>query len=87
MVEEHLKYRLLNSKSYMSLSGLPTYPTYSVQLGLALWCSVMATTSNLSLMKNPKNDPIRFHLSYSLDIIELLNILYSFIYFSGLNLI
>jgi len=75
MVEEHLKYRLLNSKSYMCLSGLPTYPTYSVPLGLALWCSVMATTSNLSLMKNPKNDPIRFHLSYSIDIIELLNIL------------
>jgi hypothetical protein len=33
----------------------------------------MATTSNLSLIKNPKNDPIRLHLSYSLDIIELLN--------------
>jgi len=75
IVEEHLKYRLLNSNSYMCLSGLPTYPTYSVPLGLALWCSVMATTSNLSLMKNAKNDPIRLHLSYSLDIIELLNIL------------
>ena len=75
MVEEHLKYRLLNSKSYMCLSGLPTYPTYSVPLGLALWCSVMVTTKDLSLIKNPKNDPIRLHLSYSLDIIELLNIL------------
>ena len=72
MVEEHLKYRLINNKSYMCLFGLPTYPTYSVPIGLALWCSIMATTSNLSLIKNPKNDPIRLHLSYSLDIIELL---------------
>ena len=75
MFEEHLKYRLMNSNSYMSLSGLPTYPVYSVPLGLALWCSVMATTSNLSLIKDPKNDPIRLHLSYSNDIIELLNII------------
>jgi hypothetical protein len=75
MVEEHLKFRLINNKSYMCLSGLPTYPTYSVPIGLALWCSIMATTSNLSLIKNPKNDPIRLHLSYSLDMIELLNII------------
>ena len=75
IVEEHLKYRLINNKSYMCLSGLPTYPTYSVPIGLALWCSIMATTSNLSLIKNTKNDPIRLHLSYSLDMIEMLNII------------
>lgn len=75
MFEEHLKYRLINSKSFMCLSGLPTYPTYQVPLGLALWCSVMATTSNLPLIQNAKNDPIRLHLSYSNDIIELLNII------------
>lgn len=75
LLEEHLQYRLLNSKSYMCLSGLPNYPTYSVPLGLALWASVMATTSGLSLLKDPKNDPIRLHLSYSLDLIELLEIL------------
>jgi hypothetical protein len=75
MIEEHLKYRLMNSKSYMCLSGLPTYPTYQVPLGLALWCSVMATTSNLSLITDAKNDPIRLHLSYSNDIIDLLNII------------
>ena len=75
MVEEHLKYRLINNKSYMCLSGLPTYPTYSVPIGLALWCSIMATTSNLSLIKNPKNDPIRLHLSYASDMIELLDII------------
>ena len=73
--EEHMKFRLLNSKSYMCLSGLPTYPTYSVPLGLAMWCSIMVTTSTLSLIKNPKNDPLRMHLSYSLEIIEILNIL------------
>ena len=59
----------------MCLSGLPTYPTYSVPIGLALWCSIMATTSNLSLIKNPKNDPIRLHLSYASDMIELLDII------------
>ncbi len=75
LLEEHLHYRLLNSKSYMCLSGLPNYPTYSVPLGLAMWCSIMATTSQLSLIKDPKNDPLRLHLSYSLDIIELLSIL------------
>jgi len=75
MIKEHLKYRLLNSKSYMCLSGLPTYPVYSVPLGLASWCSIMATTSKLSLIKDPKNDPIRLHLSYSMELIELLEII------------
>jgi hypothetical protein len=73
--EEHMKFRLLKSKSYMCLSGLSSYPTYSVPLGLAMWCSIMATTSDLALMKNASFDPIRIHLAYSLDIIELLNIL------------
>ena len=72
MIEDHLRFRLLNSKSYMCLSGLPTYPTYSVPLGLALWCSITATTSNLSLIENPKYDPLRLHLSYSFEILELL---------------
>lgn len=75
LLEEHLKYRLVNSKSYMCLSGLPNYPTYSVPLGLAIWTSVMATTSQVSIIRDPKNDPIRLHLSYSLDLIELLEIL------------
>lgn len=75
LFKEHLRYRLINCKSYMCLSGLPTYPVYSVPLGLAVWCSVIATTSELSLLKDPKNDPIRLHLSYSLDLIELLGIL------------
>ena len=75
MVREHLQYRLLNSKSYMCLSGLPTYPTYLVPLGLSLWCSVTASTSEISLIKNPKNDPIRLHLSYSCEIIKLLNMI------------
>lgn len=75
LFKEHLRYRLINRKSYMCLSGLPTYPVYSVPIGLAAWCSVIATTSELSLLKDPKNDPIRLHLSYSLDLIELLGIL------------
>jgi hypothetical protein len=75
MMREHMKYRMLNNKSYMCLSGLPTYPTYSVPLGLAMWTSIMATSSTLDLIKEPKYDPMRLHLSYSLDIIELLNLL------------
>jgi hypothetical protein len=75
MVKDHLKYRLINSKSYMCLSGLPTYPTYLVPLGLSLWCSVMATTSKMNLIKNPKNDPIRLHLSYSYELVKLLSMI------------
>jgi len=75
LIKEHLRFRLLKSNSYMCLSGLPTYPVYSVPIGLAMWCSVMATTSKLSLMTDPKNDPIRLHLSYALDIIELLDLI------------
>ncbi len=75
MMREHMKYRMLNNKSYMCLSGLPTYPTYSVPLGLAMWTSIMATSSTLDLIKEPKYDPMRLHLSYSLDVIELLNLL------------
>ena len=36
-LREHMVFRLRNSKSYMCLSGLPTFPTYKVHLGLCLW--------------------------------------------------
>jgi hypothetical protein len=75
IIREHLIYRLFNSKSFMCLSGLPTYPTYNVPLGLALWSSITATSCNSELLKNPKNDPLRLHLSYVNDIIDLLSLL------------
>ena len=75
IIREHLIYRLLNSKSFMCLSGLPTYPTYNVPLGLALWSSITATSCDSELLKNPKNDPIRLHLSYANDIIDLLSLI------------
>ena len=59
----------------MCLSGLPTYPTYNVPLGLALWSSITATSCDSELLKNPKNDPIRLHLSYANDIIDLLSLI------------
>lgn len=67
-IEEHLKYRMFNSKTYMTLSGLPTYPVYSVPLVVALWSCINATR----FTRDPKCDPLRLHLSYSEDIIELL---------------
>ena len=69
-MEEHLVYRMYNSNTYMTLSGLPTYPVYSVPLIVALWSCINATC----FATDPKCDPLRLHLSYSEDIIELLKL-------------
>jgi len=69
-MEQHLLYRMNNSKTYMTLSGLPTYPVYSVPLIVALWSCINATC----FTTDPKSDPLRLHLQYSEDIIELLKL-------------
>jgi hypothetical protein len=69
-MEEHLVYRMYNNNTYMTLSGLPTYPVYSVPLIVALWSCINATC----FATDPKCDPLRLHLSYSEDIIELLKL-------------
>lgn len=74
-LREHMVFRLRNSKSYMCLSGLPTFPTYKVHLGLCLWTVINSTSCSSELIKNPKNDPLRLHLSYSDKIIELLKLI------------
>ena len=67
-MREHMIFRLNTSQTYMCLSGLPTFPTYKVNLKTALWSVISATTiPNIQ----PKNDPLRLHLSYSEYIIEL----------------
>jgi len=73
-MEEHLKYRMKNSKSYMCLSGLPNYPTFSIPLGLAIWSSIMATSIDSPVLLDAKNDPLRLHLSYSEYILDLLKL-------------
>ena len=67
-MREHMIFRLNTSQTYMCLSGLPTFPTYKVNLKTALW-SVISATAIPNLQ--PKNDPLRFHLFYSEYIIEL----------------
>jgi hypothetical protein len=67
-MREHMIFRLNTSQTYMCLSGLPTFPTYKVNLKTALW-SVISATAIPNIQ--PKNDPLRFHLSYSEYIIEL----------------
>jgi hypothetical protein len=56
MMRDHMIYRMKNCKSFMSMSGLPTYPTYKVSLGLALYASVCATACDSSFIQNPKNE-------------------------------
>ena len=72
-MRDHMIYRLKNSVSYMCLSGLPSYPTYSVKLGTALWCSISASACGSSFL-TPKTEPLRMHLSYSQYIVELLKL-------------
>jgi hypothetical protein len=67
-MREHMIFRLNTSQTYMCLSGLPTFPTYKVNLKTALW-SVISATAIPNIQ--PKTDPLRFHLSYSEYIIEL----------------
>jgi len=67
-MREHMIFRLNTSQTYMCLCGLPTFPTYKVNLKTALW-SVISATAIPNIQ--PKNDPLRFHLSYSEYIIEL----------------
>ena len=74
-LREHMIFRLRHSKSYMCLSGLPSFPTYKVNLGLCLWTVITASSCGSEFAKNPKNDPLRFHLSYTDEIIELLRLI------------
>ena len=74
-LREHMIFRLRNSKSYMCLSGLPTFPTYKVNLGLCLWTVIFASSCGSQFVKNPKNDPLRLHLSYTDEIIDLLRLI------------
>ena len=69
-IREHMIYRLDKSTTYMCLSGLPTYPTYRVPLKVALWSVLSAS----AVVRNAKQEPIRLHLSYAMDIIHLLHI-------------
>ena len=64
---EHMIYRLKNSTTYMCLSGLPTYPTYRVPLNIALWSVLSAS----AVTDEPKEEPVRLHLSYAMDILDL----------------
>lgn len=74
-LREHMIFRLRNNKSFMCLSGLATFPTYKVPLGLCLWTVINSTSCGSELIKNPKNDPLRLHLSYVDEIIELLKLI------------
>ena len=74
-LREHMIFRLKNCKSYMCLSGLPTFPTHKVNLGLCLWTVINASSCGSEFVKNPKNDPLRFHLSYTDEMIDLLQLI------------
>jgi hypothetical protein len=67
-LREHMIYRLKNSTTYMCLSGLPTYPTYRVPLNIALWSILSAS----AITNEPKEEPVRLHLSYAKEILHLL---------------
>ena len=69
-IQEHMIYRLEKSVTYMCLSGLPTYPTYRVPLKVALWSVLSAS----KVTNYTKQEPIRLHLSYTHDILDLLRI-------------
>jgi hypothetical protein len=69
-IYEHMIYRLNNSTTYMCLSGLPTYPTYRVPLKISLWSILSAS----KITDNPKQEPVRLHLSYTSEILHLLHI-------------
>ena len=70
LLKRHLIYRLENSKSYMCLSGLNTFPTYKVSLKLALYAVI--TTS--SFIRDAKKEPLRLHLQYVDTIVEMLKL-------------
>lgn len=74
-LREHMIFRLRNSKSYMCLSGLPTFPNYKVNLGICLWTVISASSCGSEFVKNQKNDPLRLHLSYTDEIIDLLRLI------------
>jgi hypothetical protein len=69
-LEEQMTYRLRNSTTYMCLSGLPTYPTYRVPLNIALWSILSAS----AVTTEPKEEPLRLHLPYATEIVDLVNL-------------
>lgn len=60
-LEAHMKWRLVNSRSSMSLSGLPEFPTTRVPLRTAIWF-VMTSPEVPTLTAG--QDVIRGHLSH-----------------------
>ena len=67
---EHMVYRLKNSKSYMCLSGLSVYPVYNVPLQSALYSVIFASM----ISTESKTEPIRLHLSYADELMNLLKL-------------
>jgi hypothetical protein len=53
-------YRMKNNNTYISLSGLPEFPTTQVPLGAAAWYIFASAVFN----NNPKTDLIRLHLPH-----------------------
>lgn len=53
-----MKWRLANSTTFLSLSGLPELPTTRVPLGVAVWYVIAASALSLS----GREEPIRAHL-------------------------
>lgn len=70
LLKKHLVYRLENSKTYMCLSGLNTFPTYKVSLKLGLYAVITAS----SFVRDAKKEPLRLHLQYVDTIVEMLKL-------------
>ena len=70
-LRSHMLYRMKNNKTYISLSGLPDYPTTQVPLGTAIWYIFASAIFN----KNPKTDLIRVHIPHISQLKKLIDLI------------
>jgi len=72
-IERHLRYRLANTTTYASLTGLVTLVTTKVSTDIALWYIL----ASHAYQHNAASDPIRFHMPHIQYIRELVAFLFS----------
>lgn len=70
-LQAQMKYRMEHHKTYISLTGLPEFPTTQVPLGTAIWYIFSSPLFNV----NPKRDILRTHLPHLNELRDLVELI------------
>jgi hypothetical protein len=62
-IRAHMQYRLANNTTFISLNGLPEFPTTRVPLATAVWY-ILASPAQHIADPNPRRDVLRAHMTH-----------------------